>query len=64
MKTAAKRTVLLTYRQAAERSGTSYAFWQRLGAKGVIPVVRLGYRSCRLREDDVERILREGIKAR
>ncbi len=49
---------LLTFKDTAERTGTSVAFWRKLAARRGIAVVRLG-RACRIRESDLERFLAE-----
>lgn len=49
---------LLTFKETAQQTGTSVAFWRKLAARGGIAVVRLG-RACRIREADLERFLTE-----
>ena len=49
---------LLTYKEVAQQTGTSVAFWRKLAARRAITVVRLG-RACRVREADLERFLAE-----
>jgi len=48
-------------KDAAARAANSVAWWRRLVARKAIPVVRLG-KSVRFREDDVERVLRDGVR--
>lgn len=52
---------LLTFREAADRASNSPAWWRKLAARRRIEVVKLG-RSARLREDDVERVIRGGVR--
>ncbi len=52
---------LLTFAQAAEKAANSPAWWRKLAGRGCVPVVKLG-RSSRLREEDVERVIREGYR--
>jgi excisionase family DNA binding protein len=49
---------LLTFKEVAQQTGTSVAFWRKLAARRAIAVVRLG-RACRLRETDLQRFLTE-----
>ena len=53
---------LLTLKDAAARAANSVAWWRRLVARKAIPVVHLG-RSVRLREEDVDRVLRDGVRS-
>jgi hypothetical protein len=52
---------LVTIAEAAARAANSPAWWRKLAARRQIPVVKLG-RSCRLREEDVSRIIAEGFR--
>jgi excisionase family DNA binding protein len=52
---------LISYSEAASRASNSAAWWRRLAARRQIPVVKLG-RSCRLREEDVSRIIEQGFR--
>lgn len=52
---------LLTFTQAAERGANSPAFWRKLAAHRRIAIVKLG-RSTRLREEDVERLIADGLR--
>jgi excisionase family DNA binding protein len=52
---------LCTFAEAAARASNSVAWWRKLAARRGIGVVKLG-RSVRLRESDVERIVREGFR--
>jgi excisionase family DNA binding protein len=49
---------LLSFKEIAQQTGTSVAFWRKLAARRGIGVVRLG-RACRVREADLERFLTE-----
>jgi excisionase family DNA binding protein len=49
---------LFSFKETAEQTGTSVAFWRKLAARRAIAVVRLG-RACRIRESDLERFLAE-----
>jgi hypothetical protein len=51
---------LLTFTEAASRGSNSAAWWRKLAARKHVAVVKLG-RSARLREADVERIIRDGF---
>ena len=53
---------LLTFSEAAERCSNSPAWWRKLAARRQIAVVKLG-RSSRLLEEDVERVIRDGLRA-
>jgi hypothetical protein len=53
---------LLTFREAAALASNSPAWWRKLAARRVITVVKLG-RSARLREDNVIRVLRDGVRS-
>jgi len=52
---------LLTFSEAAERCSISAAWWRKQAARGRIAVVKLG-RATRLREDDVQRVIRDGLR--
>jgi excisionase family DNA binding protein len=52
---------LMTFAEAARLASNSSAWWRKLAARREIAVVKLG-RSARLREDDVERIIRESVR--
>jgi hypothetical protein len=52
---------LVSYSEAASRASNSPAWWRKLAARRQIPVVKLG-RSCRLREEDVNRVIAEGFR--
>ena len=52
---------LLSVAEAAERASNSTSWWRKFVARGGIEVVRLG-RAVRLREADVDRVLREGVR--
>ncbi len=52
---------LLTFAQAAERAANSPAWWRKLASRRGIAVVKVG-RSTRLREEDVERVIRDGYR--
>jgi excisionase family DNA binding protein len=47
---------LLSFKEIAQQTGTSVAFWRKLAARREIAVVRIG-RACRVREADLERFL-------
>ena len=51
---------LLTVREVAERLACSPALVRRLGARGVLPKVKLG-RLARYRASDVARLVAEGL---
>ena len=55
-------TKLLTFSEAAQRASNSAAWWRKLAGRRAIPVVKLG-RSSRLREHDVERVIRSGVRS-
>ena len=52
---------LLTLQDAAARTAMSVAWLRRLIARKAIPAVRLG-RSVRVREEDLERLIQEGVR--
>jgi hypothetical protein len=52
---------LLTFTEAAQLASNSPAWWRKLASRHQIAVVKLG-RSSRLREEDVARIMREGLR--
>lgn len=52
---------LISFTEAAVRAANSPAWWRKLAARQQIAVIRLG-RSCRLREEDVNRIIAEGFR--
>jgi hypothetical protein len=52
---------LITFAEAAARAANSPAWWRKLAARQQIQAVKLG-RSCRLREEDVSRIIAEGFR--
>jgi hypothetical protein len=54
-------TTLLTFPEAARRAANSPAWWRNLAARRQIAVIKLG-RSARLREEDVERVIRDGVR--
>lgn len=49
---------LFTFKEIAERTSTSVAFWRKLAARRAIAVVRLG-RACRISETELERFVTE-----
>ena len=49
---------MLSFKEIAQQTGTSVAFWRKLAGRRGIAVVRLG-RACRVREADLERFLTE-----
>lgn len=51
---------LLTYAQAAERLGISEAAFRKRVWAGKIPRVRLGPRTCRIDEDELEEYIERG----
>jgi hypothetical protein len=52
---------LITFADAARLASNSSAWWRKLAARGAVPTVKLG-RSTRLRIDDVERVIRDGVR--